>query len=151
MKGQPGGTDLLTWEYLSECLRYTWVWWLKRTAIKSSKRGHKKIFEKKIDHKSSKNLYFWPFFVEKNGKDKNFWSKNSFWSESIQNGPKRILKWKSRFRKKIPLWPDLAIFSKNESHRPKFCLSQENCPLKCFDTKFCLSQENCPRTCFYQK
>ena len=46
------------------------------------------------------------FFVEK---------KIFFWSESIQNGPKRILKRKSRFRKIFPLWLfslDLAVFRK---------------------------------------
>ena len=30
-------------------------------------------------------------FGRKNGKDKNFWSNSFLWSESIQNGPKRIL------------------------------------------------------------
>ena len=40
-------------------------------------------------------------FWSKNGKDKNFWPKKFFSSESIQNGPKRILKRKSRFPKEI--------------------------------------------------
>ena len=180
------------------------MWWLKRTAIKSSGRGCKKLF---------RNKYFWPkifqkplflsFLVEKwqrqkflieffligidsewpktylkvkiaiskifsswpssgdiaifsengsisrkNCKDKKFlvefflvginseWSKmhkskkwlrqkifgrNFFLSESIQNGPKRILKWKSQFQKLFSLWPsgDIAIFSKNWGHKSK--------------------------------
>ena len=74
-------------------------------------------------------------------KTKNFWSKFFFWSESIQNGPKRILKRNSRFRKKFPLRLDIAIFSKNEGHKSKSGQSQGNCPQRCFNTKFCLSGE----------
>ena len=85
-----------------ECLKYTWIWWLKRSAIKSPKRGYK-FFLKKIfsDQKSSKNLDFWPFLVEKMEKTKIFGRNFFFGSKSIQNGLNRILKRKSQFRKKI--------------------------------------------------
>ena len=55
----------------------------------------------------------------KNGKDKNFWSKIFFWLESIQNGPKRISKRKSRFLTFFPVMIVLcghSRFSKNGSH-----------------------------------
>ena len=65
----------------------------------------------------SKNIFEKKFFSPKNLKKTcnfgHFWSKkwqrqkflveNFFWSESIQNGPKRILKRKSRFRKFFPI------------------------------------------------
>ena len=68
---------------------------------KFSKRVQKIFFKKNFFRpKIFKKPLFLAIFGRKNGKDKNFWSKIFFWSESIQNGPKRILKRKSRFRKK---------------------------------------------------
>ena len=71
----------------------------------SSKRVIQKFFWKKIFFRPKifKKPLFLAIFGRKNGKDKNFWSKKIFWSESIQNGPKRILKRKSRFRKIFPI------------------------------------------------
>ena len=71
----------------------------------SSKEPHYKdlkegtiIFEKKNFFRP--NFFQKPsiigYFSRKNGQD-----KKNFWSESIQKGPKRILKRKSRFRKII--------------------------------------------------
>ena len=51
-------------------------------------------------------------------------TKNSkiFWSESNLNSPKVILKWKSRFRNKFPLWlfsRVITVFSKNGGRKSK--------------------------------
>ena len=63
----------------------------------------------------------WGSNVEKMAKTKSF-SRNLFWSESIQIGPQLILEWKSWFRKIFPLWlffGGIAIISKNGVHRSK--------------------------------
>ena len=68
-----------------------------------------------MTQKSSKNVISGPKMV-KNGKDKNFWSKNIL-SESIQNVLKGILKSKSRNRKLFPVtkfYPGtLSFFGQN--------------------------------------
>ena len=70
----------------------------KEELQKVQKEGTNIFLEKLFfDQKSSKNLYFWPFLVEKMLKTKILGRKFFFCSESIQNGPKRILKRKSRF------------------------------------------------------
>ena len=63
-------------------------------------------------------------FFEKWGHRSKKWQRQKFlvekffWSESIQNGPKRILKRKSRFRKFFPimifLWGHSRFFVKWE-------------------------------------
>ena len=95
---------------------------MTESEVKSFKRGYK-IFSTR---KFSKNLYFWPFLVEKM-LDKNFWSKIFFWSESIQNGPKRILKRKSRFRKFFPIMTrDVESDSESESESPESLVLEWN-------------------------
>ena len=80
-----------------------------------------KFFSKKIFFRPKifKKPLFLAIFGRKNGKDKNFWSKIFFWSESIQNGPKRILKRKSRFRKFFPIVTCLSHFFEKLGHRSK--------------------------------
>ena len=61
---------LLTWEILRDCQKYTCVWWLSRTAIKSIKRECKKFlwkifFDQKLSETSDFGL-FW----SKNGQNK---------------------------------------------------------------------------------
>ena len=87
-----------------------------------------KFFWKKyfFDQKNSKNLYFWPFLVEKMAKKKIFGRKFFFWSESIQNGPKRILKRKSRFRKFFSIVNCLSHFSTCDPIFRKMAMSSHN-------------------------
>ena len=94
--------------------------------MKSSKRGYKKFFRKK--YFLTKNLQktsIFGHFWSKNVKDKNFWSKKFFWSESIKNGPKRILKRKSRFRKFFLIVTCLSHFFEKLGHKSKKWLRQK--------------------------
>ena len=59
----------------------------------------KKNLEKSFGPKTSKNVIFGSKMV----KNEKFWSKKFFWSESIQNALKRILKQKSQNRKFFPV------------------------------------------------
>ena len=69
--------------------------------------------------KNSKNVIFYPKNDQKIENFRNFFEK-FFWSESIQNGSKRILKWKFRFWKFFPVefFLDSRFFEKL-GHRSK--------------------------------
>ena len=82
------------------------------------------IFGKKFfDQKSPKTSDFGHFF-RKNGKNKNFWSKKIFWSDSIQNGQKRILNENLDFEKNFSSWLDIAIFRKMVSQVEKMSMTK---------------------------
>ena len=78
----------------------------------------KTYFKTKISI-SKKNYYDWTAIFSKNGNYKNLGTKNIFWSESIQNCPKRILNRKSRFQKKEILTLVLSKIDRMEAKARK--------------------------------
>ena len=75
--------------------------------------------------------------------DKNFWSKKIFWSESIQNGPKRILKRKSQIRKFL-VWSDQTheLHMQQEDGAPVCSLGNISANVKGTHTKRILKRKS---------
>ena len=110
---------------------------------------HKKFFSKKFfwPQKSRKTWFFGPKNREKIAESKNFGRKKFFWSESIQNVLKRILKRKSQNQNFFPLqnfsW-DFVFFGQDDQNSEKMAKSKNFCrkiffagiDSECYETYF---------------